>query len=107
MIDRLGASVVIGLIAGITMVFLFASTSIGSSNDNPIFPKSNHINVAIEGLKDSYHTGEPIRFDVRVAGYGYYCQSPNGAIWTTSQFLKSIPVWGSGNTSKVSLQTQK
>ncbi len=95
--DSLIIPVIIGLIAGIALVIIFSTSDIGSTeNSNPIFPQSNHVTVVVEGLKDSYHAGEPIRFDVRVEGYGYYCQSPNAAIWNTNQFLKSLPVWGSG-----------
>ena len=88
-------AVVGGLSVGIGFVLLFAIEMAPTENSS-ILPTTPHIDLSIDGLRHVYHVGEPIHFSFRVAGYGYYCQSPNAAIWNASGFLKSFPVWRSG-----------
>ena len=95
--------VIAGLSSGIAMIIVFALIfgPPASPTDAPtiaptVLEPTYHVNLTIVGMKDSYRVGGPISFTLRVNGYGYYCQSPNAAIWNASSAFASIPIWRSG-----------
>lgn len=81
----------VGILLIIIFAFIFNSTGNSAFSTTP-----NNLNLAIEGLKESYRVEEPITFTLRVTGYGDCYQTPNAAIWNASSVFASRPVWRSG-----------
>jgi hypothetical protein len=67
------ASVIAGLAVGIALIVLFAS--IFSTFDRSFADNRNKIDIAIQGLKDSYASGERISLTVHISGYSTTCDS--------------------------------
>jgi hypothetical protein len=68
-----GAPVVAGLAVGIALIVLFAS--IFSTIDRSFADNRNKIDIAIQGLKDAYASGERIALTVHISGYSTTCDS--------------------------------
>lgn len=62
--DGAVAPVAAGLAVGIAFVVLF---SILATPEEPV--KSKHIEIAVDGLKDTYKAGEPMSFTVNTEGF--------------------------------------
>ena len=96
-------AVIAGLVVGIGMIIVFAFIlnhpviNIIEAPPSPtVWEPTYHVNLSILGMDDTYSIGEPITFIIRVNGNGYYCQTPNSAIWKASEAFASIPIWRSG-----------
>jgi hypothetical protein len=68
-----GAPVAAGLAVGAALVVHFAS--IFSSIDHSFTDNRNHIDIAIQGLKDAYASGERIALTTHISGYTDVCDS--------------------------------
>lgn len=92
---RITVPVIAGLSVGILLIIIFALVFSSTSNSG-MSTIPNNLNLAIDGLKESYRIGEPITFTLRVTGYDDCYQTPNAAIWNASSAFASRPVWRSG-----------
>ena len=61
------APVAAGLTVGATLVVLFAS--IFDTVDHSFTDNRSHIDIAIQGLKDTYASGEKIVLTIHIRGY--------------------------------------
>lgn len=96
--SRITMPVIAGLSVGILLIIIFALVFNTTSNSG-MSTTPNNLNLAIDGLKESYRIGEPITFTLRVTGYGDCYQTPNAAIWNASSAFASRPIWRSGTPS--------
>lgn len=99
MADGVTIAAIAGLTVGIATIIVFATIFNSPSNSSPSATSGN-LRLTVEGLKGSYHAGEPITFTLRVTGYGNCYQTPNAAIWNASAAFASIPIWRSGLPSQ-------
>lgn len=68
-----GAPVVVGLVVRVAMIVLFAS--IFNTFDRSFADNRNKIDIAIQGLKDAYASGERMTLTVHISGYSTTCDS--------------------------------
>jgi uncharacterized membrane protein len=65
--------VVAGLVVGVALIVMFAS--IFNKVDHDFADNRSRINIAIEGLKDSYASGERLALTINISGFSTFCDS--------------------------------
>jgi len=90
------AIISIGLILGIGITIMFGIL-MGSRQPN--------INIAIQGLKDTYEIGERFSFHVKVNGYGSFCGDPAVEIFKTTN--RSEIVWTYDRNEFIGICTER
>lgn len=70
------APVIAGLALGISFIAIFAAVANASFGRSPplhYIGRYPYMTLTVEGLKETYSTGEPIDFTLNVKGYGTNC----------------------------------
>ena len=96
MSKEISIPVIAGLSVGILLIVILALVFFNSPSNSTFSATRNNLNLTIDGLKESYHVGEPLIFTLRVTGYEDCYQIPNAAIWNASSAFASRPIWRSG-----------
>lgn len=96
-----------GLVVGIGFVVLFSTImtlagSLPATDVNPVLDRYRHIDLSLDGLKDSYRAGEQIDFSLGVEGFDALCDAnPHIAITNSTGYAvwayESISLMGCGD----------